>query len=35
MTAPLFARLARERGLEVESQEEFGTYRDVISVLLR
>lgn len=35
MSAELFARLARDRGLEVESQETWGTYRDVISVLLR
>ena len=35
MSAELFARLARERGLEVESQETWGTYDDVISVLFR
>lgn len=35
MSAELFARLAQERGLEVESQQTWGTYRDVISVLLR
>ena len=35
MSAGLFARLARELGLEVESQKTWGTYRDVISVLLR
>ena len=35
MSAALFARLARDRGLEVESQETWGTYDDVISVLLR
>ena len=35
MSAALFARLARDRGLEIESQETWGTYDDVISVLLR
>jgi SAM-dependent methyltransferase len=35
MGAALFARLARERSLEVESQRTWGTYDDVISVLLR
>ena len=35
MSAALFARLAGDRGLEVESQETWGTYDDVISVLLR
>ena len=35
MSAALFARLARDRGLEVESQETWGTYDDVISVLFR
>jgi len=35
MSAALFARLARERGLDVESQRTWGTYGDVISVLLR
>ena len=35
MSAALFARLAGDRGLEVESQESWGTYDDVISVLLR
>jgi ubiquinone/menaquinone biosynthesis C-methylase UbiE len=35
MTAELFARLASERGLQVESQRTWGTYDDVISVLLR
>jgi SAM-dependent methyltransferase len=35
MSAPLFARLARDRGLDVVSQETWGTYDDVISVLRR
>lgn len=35
MSAELFARLAHERDLRVESQRTWGTYDDVISVLLR
>jgi SAM-dependent methyltransferase len=35
MSARLFSRLARDRGLEVTSQQTWGTYDDVISVLLR
>ena len=35
MSAALFARLARERGLTVESQETWGTYDDVVSVLFK
>ena len=34
MSAALFARLARDRGLEVESQEPWGSYADVVSVLV-
>ncbi len=35
MSEALFARLARERDLGVESQRTWGTYDDVISVLVR